>query len=1004
MKMNRSNGKIAILSAIIALILIATILVNVIVISVFDGLATSYFGTVGGSGKSNTDSNIFYTHDYESADLLYDAETKLGIQMAQEGVVLLKNEDGLLPLGKNRTVSLFGAACVDLVCGGSGSGAGTVELNTDFKTALNAAGLNVNETLWKFYSEGKGYKDASGKKYGIGEGCIDFGKAFDWSVNEVPVSVIKAEPGLADTFAGTTAIYTISRTGGEDGDLARDMAAYGGERGQHYLELDAAEKGVIEYLNSCFEDIIIVVNTNNAFELGFVDEYEHIKSVIYAPGLGRMGPYGLANVISGFDGDEEISPSGHLVDTFAYDVYSSPAMQNMGDFHYGDSSFKYVSYSEGIYVGYRYYETRYEDGVIGTENVGDFDYSTTVAYPFGYGLSYTSFEWSDFSFAQPDAEGNMTVTVTVTNSGNRNGKEVVQVYFQSPYTDYDRENNVEKASVELCGYAKTSNLTPGESETLTITISLEEFRTYDAYGAGTYILDAGMYYVTAAKDAHDAVNNVLAAKGYEVDGNSVFVGSYEQEKLDVETFSVDSTTGTKIVNQFEDAVLDDVTYLTRQNWTMMEGNGLRYGEVSTYENPMEQNGVAFAMNVSDELLAKLKSTDSLTTDTTQYTDLPAREEQNGLEIIDLRGIDYENSKWDELVAELTLDEMRRIVYINGYSSLGAIASINKPTSNENDGPAGINDLQYHKSITTEGDNVTMGWATEVLIAQTFNDELAAEMGRLVGEEALFADNAGWYAPAVNIHRTPFAGRNFEYYSEDPYISGRLGHAVVNAAAQKGVICYTKHFALNDQETNRIGVATWSNEQAIREIYLEPFEMTFKNNFVTILYNDADTGELVEKEIDAALAVMTSFNRIGATWAGGYYPLLTEVLRNEWGFNGLILTDYNGGQGHMDTAQMLMAGGNSKLRTLDQGFKVSDLRKDFALANRAAESARRYLYVQAHSLVMNGLTSGVQVNAGFPVYKLMLLGLDVVSAVGIFFLVRGIVKTVRKKNEIKIVKE
>ena len=996
MKSNQHKGKIALLTSITAVLLAFVITVNVLAVGTFDGLATAYFGTVGGGVRGESESDL-YTRDYATAAELYEAETLLGIQMAEEGVVLLKN-DGLLPLGKGAAVSVFGTAGANLVCGGSGSGAGTPELNTDFRTALEAAGLTVNDALWRFYTEGPG----SDEKYGIAEGSILFGRAFDWSINEVPASLISAQPGLEESFAGTTAVYVISRTGGEDGDLPRDMAAYGGKSGQHYLEPDETECGVLQYLNDTFDGILLILNANNTMSLDFVKDYPHIRAVIHAPGLGRMGAYGLANVIAGYNGDTEISPSGHLVDTMVYDVFSSPAMQNMGDFRYGDSGYYYVSYSEGIYVGYRYYETRYEDAVLGTENLGDYDYDATVAYPFGYGLSYTDFSWSDFRFTQPDAEGNMTVSVKVTNTGARSGKDVVQVYFQSPYTDYDKANQVEKAAVELVGFAKTAALAPGKSETVTIPLTLEDFRAYDAQGARTYILDAGSYYVTAAKDAHAAAQQILAAKGYDTGASTALVGQYEQAELDTVSFSVDSATGHEITNRFDDAALTDITYLSRSNWAAMDGLGLRYGEVSGYESPMEQNGVAFTHEADSELLAKLKSVDSLNPAFPSYDALPEREQAAGIELVEMRGLDYDDPLWDTFLSQLTLDEMRRIVYVNGYSALQSIASVNKPVSFENDGPAGLNDFQNHRSIPTEGEYVTMAWATEELIASTWNTELAAEMGRFVGNEALLINNPGWYAPAMNIHRTPFAGRNFEYYSEDPVVSGLFARALTRTAAEKGMITYSKHFALNDQETHRSGVATWSNEQAIREIYLRPFEMNFKDNTVLLNYVDAESGVMQAKEIDAAYAVMTSFNRIGATWAGGHFRLLTELLRDEWGFNGLILTDYNGGQQYMNTQQMLQAGGDTKLRTLDKDFAIGELRKNPGLAYAAKNAAHRYLYAQANSLVMNGLVRGQTISTGFPVYKLMLIGLDTVAAIGVFFLARSIVKTARKKNGIQIV--
>lgn len=976
----------------IVLIIVVSVTLNVVAVSVFDGLATAYFGTVK-TAKDTESGTTYYESKFKNAQELFDYETELSTKIAEEGVVLLKNEDGALPLEKGETVSLFGTTSVDMVAGGSGSGAGASDSNIDMKTACEAAGLSVNEKLWDFYATGNGAKDEQGNDYGIGPGSIQFGYAFDWSIGEVPVSRIQGEGGLEDSFDSTTAVYMISRTGGEDGDLPRDMAAYGGNAGQHYLELDDTEKGVVEYLNEKFDKVVIIVNSNNPMELGWVDEYENVKAVISAPGPGRMGAYGVANVLVGYDGEEEISPSGHLVDTFVYDNYSSPAMQNMGDFQYTGSGYYYLSYSEGIYVGYRYYETRYEDVVMGTDGVGNYDYDETVQYPFGHGLSYTSFAWSDYFVSEADENGDVKVSLTVENVGERSGKEVVQLYFQSPYTEYDKENQIEKAAVELCGFAKTKNLKPGESETVEMTVNLEQFRTYDANGYQTYILDEGTYYLTAAGDAHKAVDNILAAKGFDTEGDKDFVGTYVQEQLDADTYGVDAKTGVAITNQFDHAVLADAAHLSRLDWQMMENDGLRYGTAGNTESPMEQNGVAFEHEISEELKARLDAYESLSTAPDTFTELPDREEDNGLELVDMRGLDFEDEKWDDIVAELSLDEMRRIVYVNGYSSLGAIESINKPTSVENDGPSGINDFQNHAAIKTGDDTTTMSWPVEVLLASTWNADLAREMGECIGEDGLYSNTVGWYGPAMNIHRTPFAGRNFEYYSEDPYISGALANVEVNAASSKGLITYIKHFAVNDQETHRSGVATWALEQAIREIYLEPFEMAIKNNVMTIKYSD-ENGEMAEKEMDACLALMTSFNRIGATWAGGNYNLLTNVLRTEWGFTGIILTDYNQSQEYMDTAQMLKAGGGSKLRTLDSGFSASTLKRDANLANLAAEAAHYYLYAQAHSAITNNLSHGVAINVGIPVYKLMLAGWDLVAGILVVILV---VASVRRKK-------
>ena len=481
MKKTKKLG-IIIMSVAIAVICVVTFFLNYLSLNKFDNIFEQFIGKTADTTRGETygADTQYYKSAFKSASDLYEYEEELVAEMAMEGATLLEN-DGILPLAKGTELSLFSHSSVDLVSGGSGSGSGSFELTADLKEGLKNAGLEVNETLWNFYKNGKG----SGYKRGAGS--INYGRSLDWTINECPLSVIQAEDGLAQTFDGTVAMFVLSRTGGEGADLARDMAAYGGKSGQHYLEPDETELTIIDYLNKNFDDVIILVNANNVMELGWIDDYENISAVINFPGAGRTGTYGLGYMLTGLDKDgKEISASGHLVDTIAYDSFSSPAMQNMGDFKYSgtkNNDYYYVNYAEGIYVGYKYYETRYEDAVLAQGNAGDYDYAAAVQYPFGYGLSYTTFEWSDFEMTQPDEDGNMTVSLKVTNTGDRRGKEVVQVYVQAPYTGYDKENGVEKASVSLVGFEKTDFIEPnGGSTDVKITVNLEDFISYDAYG------------------------------------------------------------------------------------------------------------------------------------------------------------------------------------------------------------------------------------------------------------------------------------------------------------------------------------------------------------------------------------------------------------------------------------------------------------------------------------------------------------------------------------------
>ena len=1000
-----TKKKKIILSSIMAVLLVFTVTLNALALTKFDNIFEKFFGKSPASLAGDTmGADVDYVKsDFNSPSELYAYEESKVAEIAQEGIVLLEN-DGLLPLDKGTTLSIFSHSSVDLVSGGSGSGSGSFELTKNLKEGLEGAGLKVNDKLWDFYSKGEG------SSYKRGTGVINYGADLDWSINECPLNVITKDEAVVDSFDNTVAMFVISRTGGEGGDEARDMEAFGGKSGQHYLEPDETELEIIKYLNDNFEDVIILVNCNNAIELGWVEQFENISAVVNFPGAGRNGTYGLGYVLTGMDEKgNEISPSGHLVDTFVYDNFSSPAMQNMGDFVYTGSNFYYVNYAEGIYVGYKYYETRYEDMVTGAQNVGAYDYAQTVTYPFGYGLSYTQFEWSDYQITEADADGNITVSVKVKNTGSRAGKDVVQVYVQAPYT----AGGVEKASVNLVGFAKSSLLAAGAEETVEVKLNLKDFTSYDVKandGKGGYILDAGNYYIAAAGNAHEAINSILSyrqANGdvnvqldkmveAEADSSKVadaksMVGVYAQKEYDATTYNIISEGFATIENQFDDADLADAPYLSRSNWSVMENNGLRYGTASDVPSRAEVNGKQFAHDLSDELKAILESYDSLNPEEGKATDKVTFGADSDLDLIDLRGLAYDDPLWEELLDKMDMDEVSKVIDESGYCT-PAMDSINKPKVTDLDGPAGLNDIIAHGSMPIGDDLRAMTWPTQYMLACTWNVELAEEMGRGIAEDGLYSKCVGWYGPGMNIHRTPFAGRNFEYYSEDAFLSGILGKAEVNGAAQKGMYAFIKHFALNDQETHRDewGIATFAQEQAIREIYLKPFEMTIVDNTVEINYNEAiknglgmTTGyEMKTTTMPAATALMTSFNRIGGTWAGGHYNLIQKVLREEWGFNGFVLTDYEVGQGkggYMDTLQALAAGGDAKLKTVGMdalfGF---DLSKEKAYQGYGRDAAHHILYTVVNSAGMNGYVHGVEYNNGFAYYKIILIVWDVIA--------------------------
>ena len=915
--------------------------------------------------------------DYESADQVKAAQQALNEQIAGEGMVLLQGSTDTLPYAPGTTFSLFSHSSVSYLAGGYMGGGVTL------RSALESRGFAVNETLWDFYETG------AGSSYTRGAGSINYGAAEDFAINECPIDVITAEPGLTDTFAGTTAVFVLSRQVGEGRDMPRSMYNHTDipeDQTKSYLEPDSVELGVLSYLNDNFDDVVLLINSPGVMELGWVADYPNIHTVLYTGLPGTYGLNALADILAG-----NVNPSGHLTDTMAYDAASSPAAQNYGEYDYYDENgnltdYSYLSYAEGIYVGYKYYETRYADAVMGTGNAGDYDYASTVQYPFGYGLSLTSFAWSGYTASW--SGDTATVQVTVTNTGDIPGKEVVQVYAQSPYTDYDKANGVEKSAVQLVGYAKTGLLDPGASETVTVTVDKSQLTAYDANGAGTYILDAGDYYLTAAADAHAAVNNILAAQGYTTAdgmtdaGDASFTSVYNQPELDTTTWATDSQTGAEVTNQF-DFARGEFVQLTRSDWTgtFPAHDGQVTDQISTWGN--EINGTdadgnpasyAYGKTASAELLAQLDSKDSgnpVSDDS--LTDTITYGADNGLGLIDMRGLDYDDPAWEQLLDQLTPSDYQTLVASSGYGT-PALESVGKPYCMDADSATGL--------VFGSAGGTTFGGAA--LLAQTWNQQLATDFGVLLGNDALMGTGTvGWYCPATNIHRTPFGGRNNEYYSEDGCLSGVVASLSARGAASKGLYTFVKHFALNDQENLRgdgglTGVATWAGEQAIREIYLKPFEMCMKAEPVEMQYLTGDEASgytLATRTVPACNALMTSFNRIGATWTGGCYNLITGVLRTEWGFNGFVITDANSYLEHMDCRQMIQAGGDGSLRYLpDTQFTFDETSvSDYHYARQAAH---HILYTVANSSAMNGAMPGSNLT-GQPIDKTLRVALTVV---------------------------
>ena len=1002
----------------IALTLVVTIVANVMIppnLNVINGFLGDSGGTVIEQPDTYTeDLDLQYNKADYTAEEMAAVEQALNEEIVGEGVVLLKNDDGLMPFDKDTTFSFFGRSCKMMVgnvmfdkgiqmATMMGLPLSMVDPGTTLKIAFEERGLGVNETLWNFYDTG------AGSSYGLGVGSVSYGDDEDFSINECPLDVLESEPGLLNSAQGTVPVFVWGRKVGEGRDMPRSMYNHTDipeDQVKSYLEPDSVELEILTYLNENFDNVVLLVNSSAAMELGWVEQFENIKSVVYLPSAGNYGLYALADIFAG-----NINPSGRTVDTFAADALASPAAQNYGDYQYVDENgemtkYNYVNYQEGIYVGYRYYETRYEDVVMGTGNAGDYDYASEVVYPFGYGLSYTTFDWSDFNAAW-DGD-TCTVTVDVTNTGGVAGKDVVQVYIQSPYTDYDRANNVEKSAVQLVGFGKTDTLQPGQTGTVTVTFDREQLKAYDYTTAKTYILDAGDYYITAAANSHDAVNNVLSAKGYTTEngmtaeGDASFTDVYTVAQMDTDTYSVDSATGVAITNQFDFAD-SGCTYLSRSDWqgTWPTHDGEVSGQVSTWGNEINGSDGAsytYVKTISSEELAKLDSFDSLNpTDASSITDTPVYGADNGLSLIDLRGKDYDDPLWENLLDQLNPEDYQTIIATSGYGS-AAIDSVGKPFALDQDAATGLT-----------GGGTGVSYSGTIVLAQTWNQPLAERYGVMIGNQALIGGCVGWYAPAMNTHRTPFSGRNNEYYSEDGFLSGVIASATSRGAASKGMYTFIKHFAVNDQENHRgdrtgqYGLATWSNEQAIREIYLLPFEMCVKNDPVTLNYVEEDgNGGYVNASRDYApvTAVMTSFNRLGYTWTGGCYNLLTNVLRTEWGFHGFVITDNanTGSPTFMNAYQMIEAGGDAALTTTEYAVWKFD-QNSAADYHYGRQAMHNILYTVANSKVMMGLMPGSKFVTPMTMAEKILIGIDIAAAVIIlalaYFIFRGFKPTKKK---------
>ena len=835
-RMSRDKRFLIRREAAIAMVLAVVVCVNMIC---FGPMAT-LIGLATGNGTLSDETN--------------EEAAEVAEEIMEDGIVLLKNES-LLPLNETKKLNIFGWESINPAYGGAGSG-GINDLYdiVSLNQGIENAGFSINQELVDFYNN-----------YGADNPEMSIQKQ-SWTLPEPPVDTYSDELIKGAKEYSDVAVVVLSRKAGEGhNDIPMDVkkAAYDNNsdeyddfpEGEHYLQLSQTERDMVDMVCSNFDNVIVVYNGANQFELGFADEYPQIKSVVWCPGTGNVGFNALGKVFSG-----EVNPSGKTPDTFIYDMTTAPWWNNAEKIEYtnlADMAVEgmnagtaqvyapaFTNYVEGIYVGYKYYETAAQEGAI--------DYDKTVQYPFGYGLSYTEFEQKMGELEEKD--GQISVDVEVTNTGDVAGKDVVEVYYNPPYTN----GGIEKSSANLIEFAKTELLQPGKSQTVTVTFSIEDMASYDENNAKAYVLEQGDYVISINSDSH----TVLDQKTYTADADVVYEGENKRAS--------DNTAAT---NVFEDAK-GDITYLSRAD------------HFANYE---EATAAPASAELSEPYVSEyhLNSNFDKTTYLNDEDVMPTTGADNGLTLADMRDADYDDPRWEKLLDQLTVDEMENMIAMAGYQT-AAMDSVGKVATLDFDGPAAINN-----NFTGVG---SIGFPIEVVVASTWNKELAQAWGECMGKISQEMGAEGWYAPGMNTHRTAFGARNYEYFSEDGVLAGNMGANAVEGARKYGVYSYIKHFAL--YEGNAKMVSVWSNEQAIRETYLKPFEISVKQG--------------------SANAVMVSWSFLGDKWTGESSNLMNTVLRDEWGFRGMALTDFfrNNGHGFMNADAALANGVDAMLSTFN----------------------------------------------------------------------------------------
>lgn len=948
-------------------------------------LGTSSTKTVTSTESNPEDLYTYVNGDITNSQQLVDWHKDLAVREQQEGSVLLKNTSGALPLAAGAKVTLLGNRSVNSVFGGQIGSSPNASQNVTLVDALTDRGFQVNPTTVEAYQTVNKAPGRLSNSFGM--------------VTKVPNGLQINEPSVDELLAANSgwaaslntysdaAIVVVGRPSSEAADFypgadgIRDASEF--EEGANVLGLSINEKAIVDYACEHFSKVVVLVNSDSAMELDYLQNKSGVQSILWIGAPGNYGFLGVADLLKGV-----VSPSGHLPDTYAVDSTSSPAMVNFGLFSFsnyadyaGNSNeskgFAYLDEQEGIYTGYRYYETRYEDSVLnrynatsatGASSGSAWNYDNEVLYSFGYGLSYTTFKQELVSVSEK--RGEISVTVKVTNEGSYDGKDVVQVYVQTPYTDYDRANHVEKSAIQLAGFEKTGTLTKnGGTETVTVTFDKKYIASYDYVNAKTYILDAGDYYLSIGNGAHEALNNVLKAKGADVAGDASKSYHWTQDELNKTTYA--TANGADVTNQLDDM---NINYWTGNENALYTNQLSRSDWSGTWPKGYTVTGDIHTTNlVASAAMIKELTNDVFTTEGGDTT--PTLWGQDtGLTIGALKGADYDDDRWNALLSTITLEEAIEF-FCRAQNQTNAISSINLNTQHVQDGPLGFSyQTLGHFNENQEGDPAAMdendansGYyvydsVTEPVLAASFNKQLLEEQGELFGTDSLWSNTAILWAPGLNTHRTPYNGRNHEYYSEDSMLTNYMGAAITTGALKYGLVVAPKHFAFNDQETNRTGVSVFMNEQRAREIELRAFQGAFD-----------DAG---------CMGTMTAFNRAGLRYASAHEGLITNILKEEWGFNGYIVTDMINGPMYMRADTSLMAGttcldtsGNATALEL-----MNAVKDDPAVQNALKEAMHANLWVLANSNALNGIDSLTQVIFVTPWWKVTLVSLESVFGV------------------------